>query len=757
MDYRVNASMAVLALGLMFAPQANAQNDDAAAAAQAEATAQTETAGQEDSVARLGQVTVTARRREESLQNTPVAVTALDSSALEDRSLTNLQDMAQYVPSMVSAKSGTGGGAGQFFLRGVGQGDYTVNVDPGVALYIDGVYYARTQGANLEFVDLDRVEVLRGPQGTLYGKNAVGGLINFVTRRPDAPEQTKGKIGVSSRNGMRGEFAFNRELVDDKLYIGGSVVGLTQEGFMSSKADPDDASPLGMSVGRFGDRELLAGRGSILYTPNSDVSFLLRGDQSHKTGTSQPVILRGVGPGTPTDDFLSDEQRENLGSFDDLYSQYRAPDEITSNGVSLTSEFSFGGVDLKSITAYRTLEQDTGMDYDGIDASIAEQRAYVDQNQFSQEFQLSGALFEDRFNWITGVYYLKEENEQVLTVDATAAPNTLSGGTIQVQNIDQEGESFGVFVNGDYDLTDRISLNAALRYSYETKDIGRMTTRYTDISLDTPIVTLMDRQDDDGWGQYTPSVGIDYQLNNNVLLYAKYSQGFKSGGFNIRPAPSDEDTFDPETVDSVEIGAKTELLDNRVRLNVALFDNNYEDIHLLAREGASIFTFNGGSAYTRGAEVELDAQVTRSIRANLGVGYLDTELEEVKPGAALVGIVEGNRLPYAAEWTVSGGIEHTFDLTPDSLIRTRLDGSYRSDVSYSATNSELDRAKGYTIINGRITYERGDLSLSLYATNLFDEEYWALLGNNSTSPVTGYAYGVPGDPRNVGLELGISF
>ncbi|MEM8936404.1 MAG: TonB-dependent receptor [Pseudomonadota bacterium] len=742
-------SVSLFAIAAALAATANAQDGE---------PANSQSGENAKNGARLDQITISARRREENLQDTPVAVTALGGTDLAARSARNLQEIAQFVPTMISAKSPTGGAGGQYFLRGIGQSDYTVNLDPGVALYIDGVYYARVQGANLELMDVERVEVLRGPQGTLYGKNSTGGLINFVTRSPDAPESTSGKISLYSRDGIRGEFAFNREIADDVLYLGGAFTGLSEDGFADSFAMPTQASPMGLGAGDFGERELASGRLTLLFKPQDNLSFTLRGDLTEQSGSAQASVLRGVLAGAAPDRLISAEQRADLGDFDRTYNGFRAPNDLTSLGVSLTSTYDIGDVQLKSITAYRELEQRTGSDFDSTPFALADQRQNLDQDQISQELQLSGALFDERVNWLTGFFFLKEDILQELTVDGRGDPATLTSGTLQFQRIQQDNTSYGVFFNLDLAVTDQLTLSGAVRYSDEKKEIARLTQRFPDLDFDPAFaLTLGDRLDDESWDQFTFKGGADYEVSDNLMVYASYSQGFRSGGFNIRPAPPDDDSFDPETVDAIEIGAKMNLFDNRVRVNLALFDNSYEDIQLLGREGVSIFTVNGGEGYTRGFELEVDAQVTEDFKANIGVGYLDTELEESTPSASAIGILAGNVLPFAPEWTLSGGLEYRFELPDSSALRARIDGYYRSDIFFTAANAAFGESEGYGLGNGRLSYERGDMTVSIFANNIFDERFWELLANNTTSPVAGFAFGVPSEPRRAGVEIGFDF
>ena len=383
-------SLSVAMVALTFPVNASAQSEDTAPTQKPSS----ETQGYED-------IVVTARRTSESLQNVPVAVTALSGSALADRSVTNLSEVTQSVPNMLSAGSGNGGSAGQFFLRGVGQGDFTVNMDPGVAIYIDGVYYPRTQGANLDLVDVERVEVLRGPQGTLYGKNATGGLISYITRSPDAPERMQAMMEVSSRNGLRGQFSFNRELSDnDTLYIGGSVVGLTQDGWGDVLVAPTNTSKLGLGKGNFNKRQSVSGRLSLLFRPSDALKFTVRGDMTEQNGAGPAVVLLAATPGTTTSNLVSEEQRADIGKFDRFYSDYRPPNDLSLRGISLTGELDLGGATLKSITAYRTLKQSAGLDFDATDKAIANYGQKVWQNQFSQELQLNGSSFDGALDWI---------------------------------------------------------------------------------------------------------------------------------------------------------------------------------------------------------------------------------------------------------------------------------------------------------------------------------------------------------------------
>jgi len=742
-------SAAALAIGLYTAStSASAQTADAVAPAPGQEARNSE--GVDD-------IVVTARRREESLQTAPLAVTALSGAALEARSLTNTADLVQVVPTLVNPTGGNGGGTGQFFLRGIGQNDQTVNLDPGVAIYIDGVYYARTQGANLELADMDRIEVLRGPQGTLYGKNATGGLINYITRSPDAPERTKVTLGASERNGLRGEFSFNRAISGDTVFLGGSFVALREDGYGTSKLTATQYNSFGNGTGNFGERSLVSGRLALMLKPSDKVSLTLRGDITHGAGTSQPGILYAIGAGRLTDRVLSPAQRADLGNFDDLYSGYNQDFSLRSRGVSLTADFDLGLAKLKSITAYRTLNQTSGFDLDATPVALADQRQILKQNQFSEELQLSGSA-GGWLDWIAGLYYLNERPKQDRILDGRGSASSLTGGRIRFQYASQVGDSYGAFVNLDVHLAERLTLNAAVRYTSESKDIRRLEQLFADPNLVNPISTTINRQDKASWHQFTPKVGLNFQVNPDVLFYTTYSQGFRSGGFNVRVAlaPGAGDSFDPETVHAVEVGAKTQLFDKRLRLNVALFNNWYKSIQLLARDTV-IYTINGGSATIRGAELEADARLGERLRANLGVGYLETKLTKLDPRAITAGLRLGNELPYAPKWTVSAGMEYSVPVSDAADLRFRGDLSYRSSIYHSAADRPLDYQKGYVLVNGRIAYDAGGMELAVFGTNLFDKRYFLLQGDNTASPTLGGAYAVPAPPRRFGVQLSYKF
>jgi iron complex outermembrane receptor protein len=320
------------------------------------------------------------------------------------------------------------------------------------------------------------------------------------------------------------------------------------------------------------------------------------------------------------------------------------------------------------------------------------------------------------------------------------------------------GQSYGAFVSLDLHVTDRLSLNGAIRYTYETKSIGRITQRYPNLNLDPSQLLLnLSSPGKANFEQFTPKFGINFQATNDILLYATYSNGFRSGGFNIRPAPVDSDAFDPETVDTFELGLKSTFLDRRVRLNLSAFQSDYKDIQLLAREGTSIFTINGGQGRIRGFEAELDATIVEGFKVNASVGYLDTELTKATTTAVDAGARTGNRLPYAPRWTFTGGAEYGFSVGDSSKLTFRVDASHRSSLFYNVNNTPFDYAKGNVLVNGRVTLRHDNLSLSAFATNLFNKRYFTLTGDNSKSPVTGYVYGAVNEPRRLGIQLGVDF
>ncbi len=754
------------------------------------AYAQSDQSDQSASSGGFDEIIVTARKREESVETTPIAISAFTGDTLDSRGAANIADVSRFVPNLSITSSPAGSGSGSssnIYLRGVGQVDFLITTDPGVGLYIDGVYYPRATATVMDLLDLERVEVLRGPQGTLFGKNTIGGAISLISAKPSADGGGK----LEFRAGKNGHFE-GRAMVDvplgDTLNSRFSALYKTKNGFTDRIATGE----------REGDERSFAARAMFNWTPSDVFSADLAIDFQDRNGTTSEnaviqfeptaplATLWGIfvgGPNNPPAVVNTDPRQSGSTGIN--------VDDNTTAGIGLTMEYDFGGVVLKSITAARSLEAEFGRDGDGTANAYLHTNNKVVQSQYSQELQLTGKGFNDRLDWVTGIYYFnelaKDTNDvrlagglfnaleglpgAVLPLTPTSVcpgpfpPNVCAGGAGNPFNgaLDLDfdiynklnAESYAVYASGTFALTDQLNLTGGLRYTDENKEYFLDHSRVNSGTIIIPPTTVSD-----SWSAWSPKVSLDYQTNANTLLYASLSRGFKSGSFNGRPTTQGAvDSFNPEVVWSYEAGVKTSFADRRVLLSAAAFIYDYQDLQLTsARADATgnliLVTENAGKANVKGIEAEMRAMVTDNFVVDASIGLLDAKYGELTPGATVSADLRLMRTP---EFTMYLGGEYTMELSDNFDMTLRADYSYQSSQALDPANTAILIQDGYGLLGGRITLTPGDANweVALYGKNLTNELY--LVGGASTLDSFGIVEGYYGLPTEWGIATKFKF
>ena len=718
----------------------------------------------------LDEIVVTARRREESLQSTPVAVTALTSDALQTRGVQSVDAVSQFVPNLqFDGAAALSGGAynATIFIRGIGQNDFAIFSDPGVAMYVDGVYLGRSIGGIMDVADLARVEVLRGPQGTLFGRNTIGGAVNIVTQQPTS--EFGGDLSVTAgrfdRMDVKG--VLNLPLGENFL-TRWMVASINRDGYAHRLTDGQD----------LGDKDALIGRAQALWKASEsvDVSFVVDGTRARQN--SAPLTLVDVAPGgfpfmniynaivAPT---LTNVTAPNgthtvnpsfiTGDIDTTWAGGLSVNDLDSKGAAITVDWKLGAFDFKSISAYRELDAFFARDGDGTPYTFRETINQDDQDQYSQEFQLSGLSFSDRLTWLVGAYYFHERaveygkaNLAIGTFDALEAlpasrtfppgPPARFGGAGNPANVgvdvnvdlftEVENDSYAFFGQSTYKLTNLWSLTTGLRYTADHKEMQLIHQRIASGAYVAPPGTELK----DNWSEITPKVGVELQASRDVLLYVSYANGFKSGGFNGRPligSASELLPYDPEKVNTYELGAKTTWLDGRVTVNAATFFNQYRDMQLSINATPQNFVRNAGRAESKGAELEVVARLARGLDFNFAAGYLDAKYTELDAQLATLTppLTVDKDLVKAPEWTLSSGLQYAFDIST-GLITLRGDWSYKSKVYHDVFNDERIAQPGFSVANAYASFTTASekWTLALFGTNLTDERY-RISGNSS--------------------------
>lgn len=726
----------------------------------------------------LEEVVVTAQFREQRLQDTPIAITAVNAELLEARNQTNLASVAVQAPNVILTETGGAFGPGvSARIRGIGQGDYIAALEPGVGIYIDDVYYSSLTGANFDLLDLDRVEILRGPQGTLAGRNSEGGAIKLYSQKPngDGTGSVRGTYGSRSLLDLRamGDFA----LIPDTLFARISGVSHEQNGYVTridygcshpGSGVPNLTTQGDCIVGHEGGKDYSAGRLALRWLASDSVEVNLSGDimqdrsevAANTLIATAPVASPNIGtipfgpqyiPTNPYVSYATFAAVRGDGSVVTF-----APETSTKVwGSNLTVDWTLSdSLALKSITAYREFDSRWVEDNDTSPASLGLGAEHQTNHSFSQELRLTGKLgtFAD---YTVGGYYFDQttigRTHQFLNYVATPFLFEFLG------NDPTEASSYAAFANGTWHATDKLNVNAGLRYTKEKKDYtySRQNPDGTPNALLGALTGAVGSYDGD---KTDYRVNVDYRWNDALMTYASVSTGFKGGGTNPRPFNLPQvQTFGPEELTAYEIGAKTDFFDRRLRANVSAFINKYKDIQvtLLAcpqfSAGPCALPVNGGNADVEGYEVEIEARPIDGLTFDASYSDLSFEYTSLVPNT---GIPVGSTAPGTIESKWSVGAQYEFALVSGASITPRFDFSYQGGYNTNAVPTAGNRVAGYHLGNARVTWRSADAAwqASLIGTNLFDKQY-----NYSVFDLTGLGggsnYGFIAPPREYSVQI----
>jgi iron complex outermembrane receptor protein len=711
----------------------------------------------------LEEVVVTARKRAESLQDTPISVTALTGADLESRGFVKLDDLNGAAPNVGWQSSPAGGtSTANFFIRGVGQSDFISTSDQSVGLYLDGVYLPRSIGAALDVVDVERIEILRGPQGTLFGRNTIGGAVQVITRPPG--DTLEGSVAATFGSRDRIDLRVHLNLpLGEKAAARLSAASLNQDGYGTRLLTGEDT----------GDVNNDAVHGQFRWLPADDWEVLISADASRRRGRSSPETLKSNDDANPfvglynslylapqgfpeisAAHFVTDDPRKSWAGTPNR-------DDYDTRGASTTLRWEASDtLELKSITAWRSLESVSAFDFDGTPYPFLDQTVAVDQRQLSQELQLSGKANGDRLNWLLGAYYFREnvtENQLALLL----APVTRTGsglydfersglGLGYTTHLAQLTNSYALYGQGTYQLTDRLSFTAGLRYTFEEKELESANTG----GIVRGPVTV-----DDDWDALTPKVGVEFKLDPNQLLYVSASKGFRSGGFNGREATTAvPDSYDPEYITAYEVGMKSDLLARTLRLNFGGYYYDYQDKQGTAlKPNATVTVGNIGKVEMYGLEFEATAIPTRGLQFSLGVGYGQHDIKEVDAAGSLT-LRPDTQLENAPDWTGNAAVTYTVDLAAAGALTFYVDTRYKSAHEFLVPNYPGERQGAYAISNARIGFASasGAWELQAFVQNLTDESYAVFtestIGFGFPSVMSTY-----GRPREWGLTAKYNF
>lgn len=725
----------------------------------------------------LEEIVVTAQKRQENLQDTPIAVTAFNAAALANKNVADISGIAQFTPNLQfdsTAPLSGSSSAAIVFIRGVGKSGYQVTDDPGVGTYVDGVYVSSSIGGVLDVLDIERIEVLRGPQGTLFGRNTIGGAINITTKRPAKDPGGHIEATYGNYNRIEASGSIDTPITDTlrtKLTFGYKRADGWEKLLAATYPPPAHNN---RSAGTLGDTNRGSGRLAIEWEPSDRFNFYMTADVSRIRESTVPSTALAVPldgtltafynavdaavinvPGYGTGVLYDGRWVVAPGNKRGTYQTGPEGTNLNVTGLAGTAEWKLADdLTFKSITSFRRVTGSFNRDADNSPLQVAECFSDFQQKQFSQEGQILGSAFDKRLEYVAGAYYFKES-----AVDDYRCALPPSIGTV-VLKADADNSSYAFFGQASYELLDGLKLTAGVRYTHDKKSL------LPDFIYDPAaggafagVRTVPFGRVTNSFSNVSPHFSIDYKVSPSILLYGSYSRGYKGGGFNARTVSPRPDVlaFNPEKLATFEVGSKLEFLDRRVRLNLAAFTTRYRDIQITVIEDFAPGTQNGGDARIKGFEAELTARPLDALTINASLAHLTTHYTKLLPLSPLVRpqfqVQPTNKLSNAPEWTASAGFDYRIPahaLNGDIVLRG--DWSYTSKVYNDDINSVWLTQPGYSIFNAQIAYENsgGDWDLVLWAKNLGDKQY---IFSGDANAAAGFVQGNYSAPRTYGATF----
>lgn len=646
-------------------------------------------------------VTVT-RTGVTDLQVTPLSVTAFNAERLGSSYLNNLPDIADFTPGLsISANANIA----QITIRGIGSNTTLSGGETSTTVQVDGVYMARPSTALLDLIDVDRIEVLRGPQGTLYGRNATAGTINILTRKPGDEVEADARLAYGTFDEMRLDLSLRGPVVPGRVMGGLSIQKADRDGFIEN-VNPAAGGPIG-------EIDRLQIRGKLRFVLPDSLEVTLAGDYTDIDETplyyAKPLRPTGLGESE-----FDDLHVVSVG-FDPVYTH-------ETRGLSATIGYDLNDhVSLTSITAARRSDMLIAADLDATEIPVLRTEPLPEvQDQFSQELQLN--YDTDRLRLVGGAYYLKEQVESFFFLKIFPA----NLGQLQGRNADTD--AWALFTEGTYDVGQNLSLTAGLRYSRDDKEgLGYGGLYAIDAGPSpAPQFEITEQAEFDA---LTPKLGVNYRVREGFLLYANASRGYKAGGFNFITTPGENSVFGAENVWAYEVGEKATLAGGRAHVNMAIFYSDYTDLQVIEFLGAGTERVrNATNAAIRGSELELMARPTRDLEVWGFLAYLDAtyrgSFATFDPIAGTPTDADGNRLNNAPEWSASLSSRYTWRLpTGDFAVRGEV--TAKSRVFYSPSNNAFETQGAMGLLNARLSYATagGRLEMALHGRNLTDKDY----------------------------------
>lgn len=761
--------------------------------------AQAQTAANDDNDANF--IVVTAQKRAENLQNVPIAISALSSAYLESRNITSIDNLGAMAPNVKFERGPGTGTIVQVAIRGSVTINPAVTWEPAVGLYLDGVYIAKNQGAIFDVADLERIEILRGPQGTLYGRNSLAGAVNLITAKPTGELGGKFEVGYGNYNQRRVRGVLDLPAVGPfSLKVSGQMT--KRDGFVKIVDNPYPAAAPFVRPPAVKEASSLDSKSAMIqlrFEPSDRLTVDYSYDYSLYNQTAAPgQLLRVNANGDPRDIFdpknpnyigvplylFANPNRLSTMSIDAPIREYSR-----IYGHALTATFDLGPAELKSITAYRDLRYEDTLDLDGSTIDLARTVRLTDMDSFSQELQLTGGGMNDRLHYVLGAFYYRESA-------GTNNPQRFFGlfgpyGSQYQSNYDSRTKAWAIYAQAEYNITEALKLTLGGRYTEETKSISRFLQIITSGTVPPAMLPLTVANvkfgdvPDAKFHNFSPAGTLAYQINPDLNVYARYAKGFKSGGFNgetndfVAPTPSCPTgtpelcvPYRPETVNSYELGVKSVLANGDMTLNLATFYDRHHDIQLSvfnAQGAAASRVLNAAEATMFGIEAETLVRPTNWLTFNASFAYLHAKYNKFMDGG--VDVSDNRAFPHAPKYSVSAGVDWRAARGDWGQLNLLADiGMVSSYYTFPyALRAPLPsdqvagstRSRGRTIVNlsaavTKIPVAGVDAKVTAWVRNLMNENApsnFIDFGPDFGGMLLGYHP----DPRTFGATLGFSF
>lgn len=720
------------------------------------AFAQVEPAPEPDQARGFDEIVVTAQKRTTSLQKTPIAISAIQGSILEDRGIDDLSNLQSLVPNLFIGQEQDGF---KISLRGIGlQGTSSIS-DSGVAFYIDDNYIPRPSGGSAVFHDIERIEVLRGPQGTLYGRNATGGVVNVISNKPNY-DAFGGSVGMTygSRNLIETRGVVNIPF-EGNAALRMSAVYTEEGGYVENTNTGPNSEDL------FGTEGDITIRGQFMFGTPDTIEMLVSATHYdvNGTGVAQQFLERNNGGPPPTRALLGTMPADN---FDPLVTDNDGLNsvETTTNIMFARLRKDFGGVEGFFQVGKSWSESSLNQDFDGSPVDVSQFFKFQDAESESIELRLSSDT-DSPLSWIIGGYYFNEDTYIFRRVELNGLT---PGGIINLPDflLDENGQSkaWAVFGSTTYALSDRLRATVGLRYTEDEKT----GTKVTRGNFGAPFPDDIPNAQFPGEAKFdkvTYRAGLEFDATEDIFLYATVSNGYKAGGFN---ATSSGLPYDPESLDAYEAGMKADLLGNRARLNVDTFYYDYQDLQLTTlrtvNNAPGQFTTNAAAATIYGVELDGQIFITDDLIANASYSFIDAEFDELlntDPRNPQLGQqdLSGNTLPYVAKNTITAGLTYNQDIGSNGEFMASINTTWHDEIWLREYNDDpVDLVASNTKTDASISYKFVDQGFKItgYVTNIEDDvektNIFISPGFIGLSATTAYS-----KPRTIGIRLDKSF